>query len=115
MTLSESKSWLWAIPAGSNDRIDEYPLTSTALTASQVEQVKIAASKDGWHSFRTVKEDFEVPNFAAAAFGTSSSDSSPAVKSKSRSGAKSPKRRTPKEPSITADDILRAAFSQRKK
>lgn len=58
-----SKLWLWAIPAGSTSRMDEKPLTSMALTPEQVNKVKAAASKDGWHSFRTVKDDNGIPDF----------------------------------------------------
>ena len=59
------KHFLWAIPKGSTDRLDEQPLTSFALSPAQVEAVKQAASKDGWHSFRTVPDDNQKPNFAA--------------------------------------------------
>ncbi len=59
------KYWLWAIPKGFTDRLDEAVLTSFPLTKKQAEKVKIAASKDGWHSFRLVKDDNEIPNFAA--------------------------------------------------
>jgi hypothetical protein len=54
---------VWAMPKNSNDRLDEKPLTSMALTAKQVEKVKEAASKDGWHGFRVVEDSNEVPDF----------------------------------------------------
>lgn len=56
--------WLWAIPKGETDRLYERPLTSFALTRAQVEQVSRAASAEGWHSFRTVPDDNERPDFA---------------------------------------------------
>jgi hypothetical protein len=54
---------VWAMPKNSNDRLDEKTLTSMALTAKQVEKVKEAASKDGWHGFRVVEDSNEVPDF----------------------------------------------------
>jgi hypothetical protein len=59
----EAKYVLWALPKGSNDRMDERPMTNMLLTLEQVEKVKQAASKDGWHGFRVQKEDFSVPDF----------------------------------------------------
>ena len=58
--------WLWAVPRGSTSRLDEKPLTSTTLSPEQVGKVKAAAAKDGWHSFRTVKDGFAPPDFAGA-------------------------------------------------
>jgi len=66
LTAADLRRMLWAIPAGSNDRLDERPLTSMPLTPDQIVKVKAAAAKDGWHSFRTVAEDFDVPDFGAA-------------------------------------------------
>lgn len=57
---------LWALPKDSNDRLDEKPMTSMALTSKQVEKVKAAASKDGWHSFRVAEDDNELPDFVKA-------------------------------------------------
>ena len=36
------------------------------ITYLTVERVKAAASKDGWHGFRTTREDGSIPNFAHA-------------------------------------------------
>ena len=55
---------LWALPKGSNNRLDEKPLTSMPITVSQVEKVKTAAAKDGWHGFRVKKDDHSMPDFA---------------------------------------------------
>ncbi len=60
---------LWALPKGQTDRLHERPLTSMPITAANVERVKVAASADGWHGFRTMAEDGRVPNFAAAVKG----------------------------------------------
>jgi hypothetical protein len=57
---------LWALPKGSSDRMDEKPMTSMPLTVAQVEKVKQAAAKDGWHSFRVQKDDFTAPDFTKA-------------------------------------------------
>lgn len=57
---------LWALPAGSNDPLDEYPLTSFPITSEQAEIVKKAAAKDGWHSFRLQKDDESPPDFTKA-------------------------------------------------
>jgi hypothetical protein len=57
---------VWAMPKNSNDRLDEKTLTSMALTAKQVEKVKEAASKDGWHGFRVVEDNNELPDFTKA-------------------------------------------------
>jgi hypothetical protein len=57
---------LWALPKGSSDRIDEKPMTSMPLTMEQVEKVKQAASKDGWHGFRVQKDDNSIPDFTEA-------------------------------------------------
>ena len=58
--------WLWAIPAGQVDRLHERPLTSFPLTPDQFARVRAAAERDGWHSFRTVKDDNARPDFAGA-------------------------------------------------
>ena len=55
---------LWALPKGQTDRLHEQPMTSLPLTQEQVERVKSAASKDGWHGFRTVMDTDERPDFA---------------------------------------------------
>lgn len=57
---------LWALPKGSNDRMEEKPMTSMPLTMEQVEKVKQAAAKDGWHSFRVQTDDFSAPDFTKA-------------------------------------------------
>ena len=60
---TNTKYILWAVPKGSNDRLDEKPLTSMPLTLAQLSEVKQAASRDGWHGFRAQREDFTVPDF----------------------------------------------------
>lgn len=54
---------LWALPKGSNDRMDEKPMTSMPITLEQVEIVKKVATEHGWHSFRVQKDDFTAPDF----------------------------------------------------
>lgn len=58
-----TKFILWALPKGSNDRIDENPLTSMPLTKPQAERVKQAAAKDGWHGFRLQEDVSSIPDF----------------------------------------------------
>lgn len=60
------KAFLWALPKDKTDRLHEKPLTSFALTPAQVEQVKTAAGKDGWHSFRVVPDNNDLPDFRGA-------------------------------------------------
>ena len=55
--------WLWAIPHGKSDRLDEKPLTSMALTSAQVSRVMEVATRDGWHSFRAAPDDNSAPTF----------------------------------------------------
>lgn len=62
----EQKFIMWALPAGSNDRMDEKPLVSFPITLAEVEKVKAASAKDGWHGFRVVPEKGEVPDFTKA-------------------------------------------------
>lgn len=57
---------LWAMPADSDDRLDEQPMTSTPITREQAERVIAAASADGWHGFRLMEDDNAPPDFAAA-------------------------------------------------
>ena len=59
--------WLWAIPRGKMDRLDERPLTSIALTPKEALRVRKAATRDGWHNFRIVPDTQDAPNFAGAA------------------------------------------------
>lgn len=67
----ESNRWahplfiLWALPAGAQDRIEEQPLTSFPITKGEANRVRRHAMRDGWHSFRVVPEDGEVPDFAS--------------------------------------------------
>ncbi len=62
---SPKKFFLWALPAGQTDRLHERPLTSMSLTADQLEKVKTAASKDGWHGFRSAPDSNDLPDFTA--------------------------------------------------
>lgn len=64
--MANPRVWLWALPRGETDRLHERPLTSMALTAEQAERVERAASADGWHGFRRVVDDHDVPDFGAA-------------------------------------------------
>ena len=57
--------WIWAMPAGTNDRLHEAPLCSFARTAKDAEAVKSAASKDGWHGFRMVLDTNAIPDFTS--------------------------------------------------
>jgi hypothetical protein len=57
---------LWALPAGSTDRLDEQPLTSFPLTREQAERVKQLAAGGGWHGFRLSEDADALPDFAAA-------------------------------------------------
>lgn len=57
---------LWALPAGSTDRIDERPLTSFPLTAAQADKVEAVAARDGWHGFRRVEDTNALPDFVGA-------------------------------------------------
>ncbi len=65
-TATPTLCWLWAIPAGKTDRLDERPLTSMALTPEQADRVEVHAARDGWHSFRRVADDNATPDFAGA-------------------------------------------------
>ena len=46
---------LYGIPAGETERYTEALLSTKANTPAQIEAVKAAASKDGFHSFRIAK------------------------------------------------------------
>ena len=55
---------LWGIPAGSNDAIDAVILCTQAKTQADIEQVKVAAARDGFHSFTVQTIDGTLPDFA---------------------------------------------------
>jgi hypothetical protein len=67
--MSKAKIILWALPAGETDRLHEHPMTSIPLTAAQADKVEEVAGREGWHSFRRVIDDNEVPDFAGAVTG----------------------------------------------
>ena len=48
---------LWALPKGSNDRLDEKVLYTQATTMQQIDAIKARASQDGWHGFRVQRLD----------------------------------------------------------
>lgn len=52
---------LWGKPKGSSDGLDEAILGTGLKSPSDVERVKAAAAKDGWHSFRVQKMDMDDP------------------------------------------------------
>lgn len=46
---------LWGVPKGKKDQLHAQILSTQAKSSADVERVKAAASKDGWHSFRVQK------------------------------------------------------------
>jgi hypothetical protein len=46
---------LWGVPKGKKDQLHAQILYTQAKSSADVERVKAAASKDGWHSFRVQK------------------------------------------------------------
>jgi hypothetical protein len=56
---------VYGLKAGETERYMEDLLSSRCRTPADVEAVKAAASKDGWHSFRVAEYNGEAPNFAA--------------------------------------------------
>lgn len=57
---------LYGLPAGETERYTEVLLSAKATTEAQIEAVKTAASKDGFHSFRLANFTIgELPDFAA--------------------------------------------------
>lgn len=58
---------VWGLPKGQTDRLYETLLAETPKTKADVEKVKAAAVKDGWHSFRVVIfTDGDRPDFERA-------------------------------------------------
>lgn len=57
---------VYGIPKGETERYTENLLATKCRNAADIEKVKAAASKDGWHSFRVTTYNGEAPNFAAA-------------------------------------------------
>lgn len=56
---------LWGIPKNETDRLYEVVLANNCRNSADIEKVKAAASKDGFHSFRVFILDLnEMPNFA---------------------------------------------------
>lgn len=56
--------WVWGLAKGETEQWKETMLACTCKTQADVEAVKAAASKDGWHSFRVSKWDGSAPNFS---------------------------------------------------
>lgn len=54
---------VYGLPAGETERHTEDLLATKCRTPEDVERVKAAASKDGWHSFRVVTWDGSPPDF----------------------------------------------------
>jgi hypothetical protein len=60
---------MWGIPKGCTERYQEVILLTNA-THETAERVKVLASRDGFHSFRTAKIDLSVaPDFTKAVTG----------------------------------------------
>ena len=51
---------LYGIPKGATERYEEVLLLTNA-TPEKIEQVKVLASRDGFHSFRVAVVDLSVP------------------------------------------------------
>lgn len=54
---------VYGLPAGETERYMEVLLSSHSKSKEDVERVKAAASKDGWHSFRVTTFDGSPPDF----------------------------------------------------
>ena len=55
---------VYAIPAGETERYCEQIMSSHCKTLADIDRVKAAASRDGWHSFRAVSIDLtRAPDF----------------------------------------------------
>ena len=52
---------VYGLPEGQTERWQEALLAETCRTAADVEAVKAAAAKDGWHSFRVARIDLSQP------------------------------------------------------
>ena len=55
---------IYGLPAGETERYMESLLAESCKTEEDIEKVKAAASKDGWHSFRVTTWDGSPPDFA---------------------------------------------------
>jgi len=61
---------VWGLPKGKTERLHEVLLAETCRTQEDVERVKAAATKDGWHSFRVSRyTEGERPDFVGAVGG----------------------------------------------
>jgi hypothetical protein len=56
--------WLWGLPKGVTDPAKEALMASNCKNEADIEKVKAAASKDGWHTFRVSTWDGSPPDFA---------------------------------------------------
>ena len=52
---------VYGLSARDTERWQEALLAETCRTAADVEAVKVAAAKDGWHSFRVARIDLSQP------------------------------------------------------
>ena len=64
MTALPSLTLVYGLPAGETERYMEALLASSCKTQNDVERVKAAASRDGFHSFRVTTSDGSAPDFA---------------------------------------------------
>jgi hypothetical protein len=61
---------VWGLPAGETDRAHEVLLAETCRTDADVERVKAAAGRDGWHGFRVSRfTEGDMPDFIGAING----------------------------------------------
>lgn len=65
--MSERTLLVYGLAAGETERWREELLCSAARTEEEVEAVKAAAGRDGWHSFRVAEHtEGARPDFARA-------------------------------------------------
>jgi hypothetical protein len=60
----ENTILVYGLAAGETEDYMEALLAESCKNAQDVERVKDAASKDGWHSFRVTTWDGSAPDFA---------------------------------------------------
>ena len=54
---------VYGLPADETERYTESLLAETCRTQADIDKVKAAAGKDGWHSFRVATWNGEAPDF----------------------------------------------------
>lgn len=57
---------IYGIPKGETERYMEDLLSMRCRNQADIDKVKAAASKDGWHSFRIAYYNGEAPDFTKA-------------------------------------------------